>query len=417
MRSVFRCSWNMGKFALPVLFALVILGQLKFDRAANTIIQRLGNVCTASLYAETDVSETSFLFDSLLSRIGRCGCRLQWRKRDDFSKKYEETRQFEGTIILVATGGPSQEEQEFLKKVPEHQNIILLHPSDEGISQTDPSIYGDVKLTFRNYFHSKMDDSTMDYLLAEPVNASSLPSVLWMQLGLANLRALPEAFKRDFADRNFLWSWSGSTGSKPERPLMLAALKSHKSAEQLMEWGNLHSFNSYAGRPVGSQDSLNTWEYSMLMQQTQFLPLPAGISAEQFRVWEAFEAGMQKLLSFHLITMLFEICASPLTKSSPLGAATGCIPILLKRHVGQGEVLHPLQYLGFNMVLLDSWEQLPDKLLYLHGEVAQNPRQYLLMQGQNSKIWARMKRALTRHIAAAVCNNKSWRQGNLSARK
>lgn len=27
------------------------------------------------------------------------------------------------------------------------------------------------------------------------------------------------------------------------------------------------------------------------MQKTQFLPVPAGISVEQFRVWEAFEAG------------------------------------------------------------------------------------------------------------------------------
>ena len=37
--------------------------------------------------------------------------------------------------------------------------------------------------------------------------------------------------------------------------------------------------------------SRSSWEYTLLMHQTQFVPLPAGGSSDQFRLWEAFEAG------------------------------------------------------------------------------------------------------------------------------
>ena len=47
----------------------------------------------------------------------------------------------------------------------------------------------------------------------------------------------------------------------------------------------------YAGAPQGSPDSMSAWEYTLLMHQTQFAPVPAGGSPEQFRLWEALEAG------------------------------------------------------------------------------------------------------------------------------
>ena len=274
------------------IWACIYLGQSDFASAARGIIHRPDEYCKAFLFAETDVSESSFLFKDLLSQVGNCGCRMEWRKREDYSKKYFETRQLQGPIILAATGGPTLEEQESFQKIPEGQTVILLHPSDETISQTDPRLYGNVKLIYRNYFHSQMHASTMDYLLPERTSFGTNSSgILWMPLGLANLRALPEALKVDFLDRPFLWSWAGSTGSKPERSLMLEALKAHKAAQHILQWGSLHPFGSYAGRPVRSQDSMDNWEYSMLMQKTQFIPLPAGISPEQFRIWEAFEAG------------------------------------------------------------------------------------------------------------------------------
>lgn len=60
---------------------------------------------------------------------------------------------------------------------------------------------------------------------------------------------------------------------------------------QIMERGLLLPFSGYAGKPGGSAAAVNVWEYSMLMQRTQFAPAPAGASAEQFRIWESFEAG------------------------------------------------------------------------------------------------------------------------------
>lgn len=247
------------------------------------------------VFAETDVSETSFLFEILLSKINKCGCRVEWHKREDYIKKYEASRKIRGPLILVATGGPDKDEQNSFQNIPEQQEIILLHPSDEGVSQTDRSIYGVIEIVLRNYFHSQMDERSMEYLLtvsgAVSANKTLSPGLLWMPLGLANLRALPEALRREFLERPHLWSWAGSTGSKPERSEMLQALESHNATSQVKALGVLQSFSSYAGRPVGSQGSLNNWEYSILMQKTQFLPIPAGISAEQFRVWEAFEAG------------------------------------------------------------------------------------------------------------------------------
>ena len=47
-----------------------------------------------------------------------------------------------GPLVLVATMGPSEEEQAYFKSVPDTQKIVLLHLSDEHLSWTDPTIYG-----------------------------------------------------------------------------------------------------------------------------------------------------------------------------------------------------------------------------------------------------------------------------------
>ncbi len=67
------------------------------------------------------------------------------------------------------------------------------------------------------------------------------------------------------------------------------------------------------------------------------------------------------------------------------------------------------------MIVLDSWEQLPDKLLYLHKEVRKRPRRYTLMQSHNSKLWDQVKDALARHLATAVCNASHWQTVSKSA--
>ncbi|BDA51603.1 hypothetical protein COCOBI_19-1590 [Coccomyxa sp. Obi] len=324
------------------------------------------------LYAELDVSETDFLLSELLSRISTCGKRVIWNNRRDFIARKNETEGIIGPIILVATGGPSKEEQEYFKEAHPQQWIVLLHPSDEFVAQTDHSMYGDgVTQVFRNYYHGGMGDRSLAYLLES--GTKHVPRILWMPLGLANLKALPATFKYEFAERPNLWAWAGDTAGKPERAEMMRALTEHASSAQVMERGVLQPFSGYAGRPGGSAAAVNVWEYSMLMQRTQFAPAPAGISAEQFRIWEALEAG--------------------------------CIPIVLESNMAPGRVLHPLKFLGFEVVPLATWGDLPGELLRLAQEIAQNPQVHARRQQHNNRLWARVKSAVASRIAQSVCKD------------
>ena len=144
---------------------------------------------------------------------------------------------------------------------------------------------------FRHYYHEGMGDQSIHYL-SEPV-ARHLPAMAWMPLGLARLRALPPAYSLGLLDRAHLWSWIGSTGGKHERAEMLAALDAHPRGADIRAAGFLRHFGQFVGADVepAEPESLSAWEYTMLMHQTQFVPVPAGQSAEQFRLWEAFEAG------------------------------------------------------------------------------------------------------------------------------
>ncbi|KAK9917145.1 hypothetical protein WJX75_001279 [Coccomyxa subellipsoidea] len=109
------------------------------------------------------------------------------------------------------------------------------------------------------------------------------------------------------------------------------------------------------------------------MQSAQFAPVPAGISAEQFRIWEAFEAG--------------------------------CTPILLEQHTAPGSVLYPLRFLGFEVVQLETWQQLPEKLLQLGEQMARNPQVHARRQQHNNRLWARVKGAVATRIAQSVCES------------
>lgn len=87
----------------------------------------------------------------------------------------------------------------------------------------------------------------------------------------------------------------------------------------------------------------------------------------------------------------------------PPFAMTGCIPILLQKHIAPGNVLYPLQILEFNVILLESWAELPDKLLQLYEDTKRVPQHYSSMQRYNSKRWAHVKHALASKLAAEVC--------------
>lgn len=267
------------------LLLLVALHQFKGARQASALDSEV------PYYADLDSAEGSFLFTELLSSVDACGRRLLWRDRAEFIGKRKDTEKLKGQIILVTKHGPTTDELEYFKNTPRGQQIILLHHSDEDLAFVDLSAYGPgISQVFRNYYFGKLGEKAMKYL-AEGTDAG-VPRIAWMPVGLANLRKLPAAFQLEFTKRPYLWSWVGATDSfKPERKDMVNALKSHSKADQIMKLGVLKSVISFAGNPDGSQGSVNPWEYSFIMQQAQFAPIPAGVSPEQFRLWEAFEAG------------------------------------------------------------------------------------------------------------------------------
>ena len=145
------------------------------------------------------------------------------------------------------------------------------------------------------YYHKGLGDKAITYLGDATIKHP--PAVAWMPLGLARLRALPAAFSLGLPERTHLWSWVGSTGGKPERAQMLQSVEGHSRAADIQAMGFVRIFEKFAGGfnagvvSTGGPDSMDAMEYTMLMHQTQFVPIPAGNSPEQFRLWEALEAG------------------------------------------------------------------------------------------------------------------------------
>jgi hypothetical protein len=76
---------------------------------------------------------------------------------------------------------------------------------------------------------------------------------------------------------------------------------------------------------------------------------------------------------------------------------------LLKEYIGEGNVLYPLQHIGFKLLTLSSWDELPDTLLSLDEAIRKNPKQYESWSQHNSKLWAQVKSRLSKHIVQAIC--------------
>jgi hypothetical protein len=273
--------------AIAMFWGFNLMSGLVVSRPVSKV---QGIPCVYIVYADLRASETNFLFQVILREATGCGCHMVWKDRSEF-KSVEDSEKNVTAIILAATFGPSDVEQQVLSRTENGQKYIILHHSDEDVVSKDPSIYGNAEHPFRNYYYSGMEPSSIDYLVPGKKCLMHLPKVLWMPLGLAKYKSLPVSSSWEFADRPFLWSWSGSTEGKPERFKMLKALEDHDKWAFLKSRGVLHSFGYFAGLEGDQQDSLDGWEYSMVMQQSQFIPVPAGNSAEQYRVWESLEAG------------------------------------------------------------------------------------------------------------------------------
>ena len=90
------------------------------------------------VFSDLSISEGDYLLTTVLQGIDACGGRFVWRSRHEFLNATAHV----GPLILAAVDGPNSEEQLYLKSVPERQEIVLLHLSDEFLRTTDPSTYG-----------------------------------------------------------------------------------------------------------------------------------------------------------------------------------------------------------------------------------------------------------------------------------
>ena len=290
---------------MKIASAVILLLFIEASRVLRTSAKDLIPGRLVPLYGDLDVSETPNLLNSVLQGIDACGHRFVWRNRQELRNATAHT----GPLVLVATGGPNAEEHAYFHTVPDTQQIVLLHLSDEFLVQTDPSQYGPgVQQVFRHYYHKAMGEKAFAYL--GETKAKHLPPLAWMPLGPARLRPLPTAYSLGLLDRTYLWSWTGSTDNKPEREAMLAALDAHSRAADIKARGVFRRFSGFAGVPGGSQGAMGAWEYTLLMHQTQFAPVPAGGSPEQFRIWEAFEAGDGQLCHASTAPIAVAVAAS-----------------------------------------------------------------------------------------------------------
>ncbi len=243
---------------------------------------------------------------------------------------------------------------------------------DETFLHTDESLYKGAVLTMRNYYHKNMSESSLEYLRSKQ-RKSAMPKVMWLPLGTAKLVPLPPAALPElFQQRTLLWSWAGSVGGRHERGDMLKALEESSKYAELLALGRLVLAPSFAGADCGGEGSLSKWEYSALLHNTKFIPLPSGVSPEQYRIWESIEAG--------------------------------CIPILLKERVRNDAILYPLKYLGFKYMELDNWETLPSLLWELHDNVTAHAHQYQSMSEHNSRLWSHVKNRIANEVADVVCS-------------
>ncbi len=271
---------------------------------------------TIQLWVEPFFFESAFFSNTLTELVPKtCDLRFEIKFRpfkDDGVSK---------SIILGVFGLRDDERQDALKA---SSRIGFIHLSDEYVNH-DVSFYNRFAFVFRNYLRP---ESSLDYLkhtqsCTKYVRRSG--NVFWLPLGYGIQFHSSPMFIQPLSTRPLLFSWIGSTHGKPSRSKMLDAIKQHENATFL--YGNsmirdTHSFNN-------EKEMLKGMGYSAYVYMSKFIPCPEGGNPDQFRIYESLEAG--------------------------------AIPIVQRGH----KTLDYLKELDLEVLYVDKWEQLPEKLLQL----------------------------------------------------
>ena len=264
---------------------------LLLSTAGQTVI--IARACVLPLYMPDQVEsivEADFLVDVLLSQIPHtCGCHLKFRKRSEF------VTDLPVCSILLAVWGVTAEEEVALQHL---QGTVLLHLSDENLSASTSS-YNNTAAVFRQYLTHEGSMNYLTYTDATHVHQH----VHWIPLGYGKFKVAPPMYLA-FSERPWLWTWIGSKNHKPERGEMLEQLTSASlQYPEIKQNGFLHTYGEFVG-----EGTMGMHEYSYHMYATKFVPLPSGGSPEQYRLWEAFEAGVFLFLSYYLASDTSNCC-------------------------------------------------------------------------------------------------------------
>jgi hypothetical protein len=157
--------------------------------------------------------------------------------------------------------------------------------------------------------------------------------VFWFPMGYTNvyLADTVQFSLAPLSKRQKLWSWSGSMKHN-ERSDMTRALRRN---DTLTEYIKQHGFLMITG---GFAKGVQFMEYTSQLLESQFIPLPRGGSPEQFRSYEATNAGAILIVNEEWLKIDASMQVGPLAY---------------------------LNILGYDPVTISNFASLPEKLLEL----------------------------------------------------
>jgi Exostosin family len=139
----------------------------------------------------------------------------------------------------------------------------LIHLSDEAY-EDDRGAYRYCEHVLRNYYSDLLADQAR---------------IVFFPLGYKTGFARPGQIPKPAAQRQLLWSFAGDL-RKRTRGAMMQAMRR-------LPRGHCHPTSNF-----NSADCLSTRDYRAMMDDSIFVPCPAGeVNLESFRVYEALEAG------------------------------------------------------------------------------------------------------------------------------
>jgi hypothetical protein len=192
--------------------------------------------------------------------------------------------------------------------------------------------------------------------------------VFWFPMGYTNayLFDAGQSSVGRLSKRQKLWSWSGSMKSD-ERPAMVNVFNSN---DTLTEYIKQHGSLTVTG---GFAQGVQFMEYTSQLLDSQFIPLPRGGSPEQFRSYEASDAGAILIVNEQWLEIDISMKLAPLAY---------------------------LNVLGYDPVTISNFRYLPQKLL----ELSRLPPE--LLDDWQSIMLSRHRivmSTLSKHIASVLC--------------